>query len=86
MNSVLKCVSQSLLTATTCDNRWSPRRGSTPPPGLHPPAGAPPVGAAAGDDPILLHVVVQPGLQGVKAKVSFSQFLLNHGRDNPHYE
>ena len=40
----------------------------------------------AGQQSLLLHVAVQLGLQGVKAKVHFPQFLLNHGRDNPHYE
>ena len=43
--------------------------------------------ASAGDNnPFLLHVVVQSELQGVKAKVLFPQFLLNHGRDIPHHE
>ena len=32
----------------------------------------------AGNNPFLLHVVVHV-LQGVKAKVPFTQFLLNHG-------
>ena len=33
--------------------------------------------------PVLLHVAVQSGVQRVKAKVSFPQFLLYHGRDDP---
>ena len=36
----------------------------------------------AGNNPFLLHVAVHV-LQGVKAKVAFPQFLLNHGLDNP---
>ena len=36
-----------------------------------------------GNNSFLFHVVVQSGLQGVKAKVPFPQFLLLHGRDNP---
>ena len=36
-----------------------------------------------GNNSFLFHVVVQSGLQGVKAKIPFPQFLLNHGRDNP---
>ena len=39
-----------------------------------------------GNNPFLLHVAVQYGLQGVRAIVPFPQLLLNHGRDNPHYE
>ena len=39
-----------------------------------------------GNNPVLLHVAVQSGLQGVKAKVNFPRFLLHHGRDNPHHE
>ncbi|CAL8338343.1 unnamed protein product [Boreogadus saida] len=37
----------------------------------------------AANNPFLLHVVVHV-LEGVKAKVPFPQFLLNHGSDNPH--
>ena len=37
------------------------------------------VGDNPGQYSFLLHVVVQSGLQGVKAKVPFPQFLLNHG-------
>ena len=36
----------------------------------------------AGNNPFLLYVAVHSGLQGVKAKVPFPQFLLNHGSDN----
>ena len=39
-----------------------------------------------GNIPFLLHVAVQSGLQEVKAKVPFPQFLPHHGRGNPHYE
>ena len=35
-------------------------------------------------NPFLLNVIVHV-LQGVKAKVPFPQFLLNHGGDNPNY-
>ena len=35
-------------------------------------------------NPFLLNVMVHV-LQGVKAKVPFPQFLLNHGGDNPNY-
>ena len=41
---------------------------------------------AFGNKPFLLHVAFQSGLQRVKAKVPFPQFLLHHGRDNPHHE
>ncbi|CAL8274476.1 unnamed protein product [Boreogadus saida] len=36
-----------------------------------------------GNNPFLLHVPAQSGLQHVKSKVPSPQFLLNHGRDNP---
>ena len=42
--------------------------------------------SAYGNNPFLLHVMFQSWLQRVKAKVNFPQFLLHHGRDNPHYE
>ena len=32
-----------------------------------------------GNNSFLFHVVVQSGLQGVKAKIPFLQFLLDHG-------
>ena len=44
----------------------------------------PPPCSVLADNSFLLHVAVQSGLQGVKAKVPFPQFLLLHGRDNPH--
>ena len=42
--------------------------------------------SANGHYPFLLHVAVQTGHQGFKAKVSFRQFFLNHGRDNHRYK
>ena len=41
---------------------------------------------AYGNDPFLLHVAFQLGLQRVKAEVLFTQFLLHHGRCKPHYK
>ena len=38
---------------------------------------------AYGNNPFLLHVAFQPGLQRVKAKVIFPQFLLHPGWDTP---
>ena len=41
---------------------------------------------AYGNNPFLLYVAFQYGLQRVKAKVPLPQFLLYYGRDNPHYK
>ena len=35
------------------------------------------------NNPFLIHVSVQSGLQGVKSKVPFPQFLFKHGREPP---
>ena len=39
-----------------------------------------------GNNPFLLHIAFQSWLQRIKAKIPFPQFLLHHGRDNPHYK